>query len=154
MLYTYLKILHILSAAFLLTSMVYSYHLWRYLRKPDESGTVAYRIQSQTWLIIIPCAIMQLATGFSMISLQDDLSPVWISSSVIGFILVMGSWFSFIYFLLLSQQLPNQLQKYPRLQAAKYKYFRRAQSIMLSVCTFGLFCLIFLMANKNELINL
>jgi len=145
--YSYLKILHIISASLLLTSMAYSYFLWKYIQKPEETSTLFQRIQSQTWLIIIPATIFQLATGFTMISLRHErLSQLWIGGSVLGFITVIGSWFSFIYFLLLSQQVTTQqLQSYPR-----FRLFRRAQSMMLSICALALLCMIFLMANKID----
>jgi len=145
MLYSCLKILHILSAVLLLTSVAYSYMLWSYIQKPQHTAIIAERLQSQTWLVIIPAAIFQLATGFAMINLNhENLSQFWISGSVIGFITVIGSWFSFLYFLLLSQQIPTKpLQNYPR-----FKLFRRVQSIMLSICAFALFGMVFLMTNK------
>lgn len=126
MLYDTLKILHILSATLLLTSMVYSYQLWR------QAETVnIQRIQIQTWLIILPFAIIQLITGFTIINIQhEDLTQLWIRGSVTGFILVIGSWFAFIYFLLSGQH-------------------RRKQAIMLSLCASALCVMIFFMTNKT-----
>lgn len=145
MLYSCLKILHILSAALLLTSMAYSYSLWKKIQNPHETTAIFQCIQSQTGLIVIPAAIFQLATGFTMISLHhEELSQLWISGSVVGFVTVIGSWFSFIYFLLLSQQITGrESQSVPR-----FKFFRRAQSMMLTICALALLSMVFLMANK------
>lgn len=144
MIYIYLKILHIISAACVLTSMAYSFHLWRsaYAHYPART---ADRIQKQTALVIIPCSLLQLASGFTMISLQRyDWSAFWISGSVISFIIAILSWFGFIYFLLLSQQLTTSIQNHSKLQ-----HYRRYQAFMLLCCVLGLLSMIFFMANKS-----
>jgi uncharacterized membrane protein len=150
MLYICLKILHIISAALLLTSMGYSYHLWKYTQTPRDGAIRSQRIQTLTWLIIIPLALIQLATGFTMISINnEDLSQLWISGSVIGFITVIGGWFSFIYFLLLSQQIEVSRDDAAFGQWSQQGlFYRRIQSIMLSVCALSILVMIFFMANK------
>jgi uncharacterized membrane protein len=146
MLYDCLKIFHILSAALLITSMAYSYNLWRYMHSPRINAIISDRIQTQTWLIIIPLAIFQLASGFTMISIQnEDLSQSWIIGSVVGFIMLVAGWFGFLYFLLLAQQAPTRSGEYAR----REKFFRRAQSMTLFICASALLCMIFFMANKT-----
>ncbi len=141
MLYDYLKILHILSATLVLTSMAYSYYLWR----TENTTTTALRIQTQTWLIIVPFALIQLLTGFTMISLKHyDLSEFWISGSVLSFIILVSSWLGFIYFLLMGQKIPLD----SALKKNRKNLFVRAQSIMLSICSLALLSMIFFMANK------
>jgi uncharacterized membrane protein len=146
MLYDCLKIFHIISATLLITSMAYSYNLWRYMHSPRVNAIISDRIQTQTWLIIIPVAIIQLATGFTMISLQnEDLSQSWIIGSVVGFIMLVAGWFAFLYFLLLAQQAPAGRHQ----SAGREKFFRRAQSVTLFICASALLCMIFFMANKT-----
>ena len=144
MLYNYLKIIHIISASFVLTSIVYSFHLWRSIHA-HNLASICERIQKQTLLVIVPFAVLQLATGFSMISMKRyNIQDDWVGGSVIGFITAIASWFGFIYFLLLSQQFPirsNRQNSTMRL--------RRLQSIMLLFCAFGLLSMIFFMSNKN-----
>lgn len=150
MLYDCLKIIHILSATLLLTSIAYSCHLWQKWRRPREAAVMSESVQTQTWMIIIPIALIQLVTGFTMISLkQEDLSQTWIVGSVLGFVIVIGSWFSFIYFLLQSQQISLR-DSNKQFTANKYKFFRRAQSAMLIICMASLLSMIFLMANKAD----
>lgn len=145
--YNTLKILHIICATALLTSVGYSYHLWRRMQQKDAKAVG--RIQTQTGFIIIPLAIIQLATGFTMISLQHyDFSEIWISGSVIGFILAMGSWFSFIYFLLVSQQVSASSFDDSASSSGKHKAYRSIQSKMLLVCIATLTTMVFFMANK------
>jgi uncharacterized membrane protein len=147
--YNYLKFFHLLSAAFLLVSMVYSFHLWKKIQHGRKAILLSQRIQVQTVYYIIPLVILQLATGISMISLQQDaFSHWWISVSIIGFIIIVGSWFSFIYFLLVAQQLSTEEKN---ALPIKYSYFRRAQSIMLFLCATAILSMIFLMANKSAL---
>lgn len=149
MLYSCLQILHILSATLLVISMAYSFKIWRYMYTPRVDAVISERIQAQTWMIIIPAAIFQMATGFTMLSMQqEDLSQVWIIGSVIGFIILIGSWFSFIYFLLQSQQIPSGSNRHSN-NTTRYKFFRRAQSTMLGICCAALFSMIFFMSNKT-----
>jgi uncharacterized membrane protein len=146
MFYYSLKILHVISAAILLTSLGYCYHLWARAQQTKEFALTTTRIQVQTWLIILPVVIFQLATGFTMISLKhEDFSQLWIIGSVIGFIIVIGSWFSFLYILVLSQQLAIQSQNRTSI---KSKAIRHLQSIMLFLCATALFTMIFFMTNR------
>jgi uncharacterized membrane protein len=157
MLYYCLKILHIISATLMLTSIIYSYRLWKNIQHHHEAAETAQRIQTQTWLFIIPFALIQLGTGFTMISVQHyDFSEWWISGSVIGFIVVIGSWFSFVYFLLLSQQfseIKSSAHDNHFISGSgtnkKYKIFRQVQSVMLMLCAAALLSMIFFMANKS-----
>jgi uncharacterized membrane protein len=144
MLYDCLKILHIISATLLLTCMGFSYHLWRNTQTPRDGAVRSQTIQTLTWLFIVPLAILQLATGFSMISINhEDVSQLWVSGSIIGFVTVVGSWFSFIYFLLQAQQV--EVKGFSSERAGNY---RRMQSMMLAVCGLALLVMVFFMANK------
>ena len=144
MLYIYLKIFHIISASAVLTSIVYSFHLWRSIH-PHNLTTISDRIQKQTSLIIIPFAVLQLATGFTMMSLKRyNWHLFWISGSVISFITAITSWFGFIYFLLLSQQ-----AKVYNNNPSEPTRYRRHQSFMLLFCALGLLSMVFFMTNKN-----
>lgn len=132
MLYNCLKIIHIIGATLLLTSIGYSYHLWRH-KCTENADLISERIQTQTWLVIVPFAIFQLALGFTMISLKHyDLTQLWIKGSIIGFITAITSWFAFIYFLLSSR--PQQ--------------YKKLQFFLLILCAASLACMIFFMANK------
>jgi uncharacterized membrane protein len=144
--YNWLKFLHIISASLLLACMGYSYHLWRYMQSPKDGAIRSQRIQTLTWLAIMPLALIQLASGFAMLDINhEDMSQLWVSGSVIGFITVVGSWFSFIYFLLLSQQVKI---KRPLVDRNGGLAYRRIQSMLLSLCALGLLVMVFLMANK------
>ncbi len=142
MIYIYLKILHILSASFVLTSMAYSFHLWRSIH-PHNLATISERIQKQTSLVIVPFALFQLGTGFTLMSLQHyNWHLLWIGASVMSFIAAIAGWFGFLYFLVLSQQATASLRDRTR------PHYRRLQSLMLLVCGLGLLSMVFFMANK------
>jgi uncharacterized membrane protein len=131
MLYNSLKIIHILSAALLLLGMASCFRLWKIA---NQTPLNLHAIQSQTAFVILPIALFQLATGFTMISLQHyNLSERWITGSIVGFIIVISTWLGFIYFLL---------------QSKNKKIFHTLQKYMLSICGLTLFTMIFLMANK------
>jgi hypothetical protein len=134
MLYDSLKIFHIISATLLLTSIVYCINLWR---KPMNGVLLSDRIQTQTWLVILPFALLQLATGFTMISLKHyGLADFWVTGSVIGFIIVIMSWFAFIYFLLSAQHTSDKSS------------WRRLQTGALTLGSLALLSMIYFMANK------
>lgn len=145
MLYNSLKFIHIISATIVFTSMLYSAHLWRLMLYKNTSR-LTDRIQTQTALIIVPFALLQLATGFTLISVQHyAFTDGWISGSLISFILVLLSWFGFLYFLLLAQQAtfpahPHRLKRY-----------RHLQRLLLGLCGFSLLSMLFFMANKTVL---
>lgn len=144
MLYIYLKIFHIISASIVLTSIVYGFHLWRSMH-PHNLAMVSERIQKQTSLVIVPFAVLQLATGFTMISLkQYSFHEFWLGGSVVSFMTAIASWFGFMYFLLLSQQAAVPLD-----ENARTIRYRRLQSCMLLLCALGLLSMIFFMSNKN-----
>ena len=118
MLYNYLKFFHILSAAGILTSIIYSCQQW------ITTGQML-RVQTQTSSVIIPLAILQLLTGFTLISLKHyDLSVLWMSSLAAAFIVMMAAWISFVC-------------------------FERHRLSMLAITWGSLFLMIFLMASRS-----
>lgn len=129
MLYYTLKILHILSAALLLTSFVYSLRIWKQARLNKIESNLSDQMNSLTWLGIIPFALLQLLTGFTMISLkQYAYTDIWVIGSVEGFIIVIVSWFAFMYCL-----------------AHQYKIL---QKVCISSCVVALFSMIFFMSTR------
>lgn len=145
MLYNSLKVLHIFSAALVLTSMIYSFHLWRSMLRHGITN-IAGKIHTQTFFVIIPFALIQLGSGFTMISLQrENFTSLWIGGSVISFIIAILSWLVFIYFLILSQQVNASCQMSP----SKLKRDRRLQAMMLMLSALSLLSMIFFMANKT-----
>jgi uncharacterized membrane protein len=118
MLYNYIKIFHIISAALLLTSMAYSFRLW------ITTGYIQ-QLEAQTGSIIIPLAILQLITGFTLISLKyNELPHLWIASVVTAFIVMIASWLSFICI--------NKMKR-----------------ITLGLCAISILTMVFLMATRN-----
>jgi hypothetical protein len=128
MLYDCIKFIHILSATLVLTGMGYCVHLWR-IAKVNKSALNG--IQSLTWVLIAPLTFLQLATGFTMISLKHFLiSEFWIKGSIIAFIFLISSWFGFVYLLL------------------SPKSSRLAQSIILLICSMSVVSMLFFMADR------
>jgi hypothetical protein len=127
MLYNFLKVIHILSATTLLTSMSYSGGIWLGAKTHDFTG----KILTQSWLLIVPCAVFQLTSGFTMISLKhENLNQLWIKGSAIGFIFAIASWFGFVYFLISNERA------------------KKRQTCFLFTCGASLLAMIFFMANK------
>lgn len=123
MLYDTLKIVHILSATILLAGIVSSACLWL---ASAEMGEIFHALHAKTTSVIIPFALLQLLTGFTMISLKHyPLSDLWVKGSVLGFVIAILSWFAFLF-----------------------TTRRELQKVFLSICLVVIGCMIFLMANK------
>ena len=150
MLYECLKILHVSSASALTASLAYSFYLWRHLRSPRDGAIRLRAIQTLTFFLIMPLAILQLLSGCAMISVQRiDTTQLWISGSFAGFIVLVASWFGFLYFLLLAQQMAKSMPAGDQRSAsAQAVYYRRWQALLLAICLLALLSMVFLMANK------
>lgn len=126
--YDLLKILHIISATLLVTSIIMSVKVWK-KSKASSSAAMMHTLQTQTGISIVPLAILQLASGFTMISLRHyDVSQLWITGSITSFIVAVVSWLGF--FCLLHRNQP------------------RLQSSLLVICALALVCMVFLMVSK------
>lgn len=146
MAYEYLKILHIISASLIIGSILYSYRLWLAMPHTNDRFALFARIQKQTAYIIIPATLIQLGTGFTLISLRHySVTEWWISTSILGFSLLVISWISFVYFLYISEQ--DMDKDSSKLRKGK-RFFHRAQSLMLMLCALSVFMMIFAMANR------
>lgn len=120
MLYNSIKILHILSATLLLTAVSYSYLLWK-----NKSNKTIATLQIQPWIWVLPFALLQLISGFTMISLRHyDINQFWIKGCVIGFIIFLLAWFGFIFFM------------------------RKLSSVFFYISSLTLLCMIFFMTSK------
>jgi uncharacterized membrane protein len=83
----------------------------------------------QTFTIILPIAFIQLLTGFTMLSLKrHPINEIWITGSIIGFIVFALSWLAFVFVLTPSRS--------------------RIQTGLLSLSILSLLTSIFFMANK------
>jgi len=144
MTYDWLKFFHIIGAGLLLSSLGYSYYLWKEIDTRRYPAILFERIQQQTWLVIAPLAIIQLASGFTMISLKHyAFHKLWVKGSIFSFLLVLMSWFSFIYFLFCSQRISIATKH----SSAKYK---KAQLHALLVFKVALVAMIFFMSTKID----
>ena len=124
MLYNSLKIIHILSASLFLLSLFTCVHAWK------TTPNVAAFMQKRTATLIIPLAIFQLLSGFTIISTQHyNLSELWIKISIFGFITVIASWFVFI-------------------NTSQNSKMKRYNLLALGICIVTLLAMIFSMANK------
>lgn len=127
MLYSTLKLIHILSAAFLTMGMVAAGIYWFKLKDPTERRLI---IQKQTGLFILPTLFLQLMTGFTLLNLkQFDYSLFWIKGSIMGFVGFMVAWFGFIYLVMSSR-------------------FRFAEGLFLTIASLNLLSLIYFMASQ------
>ena len=136
-LYDFIKLFHFISAAILLLSICYSSRLWLSSNKSSNksSNTISNRITlgritTQTGAVIIPCALFQLITGFTLVSLKHHALPIhWVILCISGFMVAMTTWFLFIYGLFSNKIRPVFL------------------SIVLLLCAMSLLFMVFLMSN-------
>jgi hypothetical protein len=102
--YNCIKIFHIVSASLLLTSMIYSYLS---VKSAKNTETTVNFLQNSAFMIVLPLAVIQLFSGFIMLSLkQTELTQLWVKGSIVGFIIGITSWFGWCYFM--------QSNKYPK----------------------------------------
>ena len=128
MLYNALKIAHILSASGLLTGMVLGIRKWFLAH-----GTIRpiQFLSAQTALLIVPLALFQLLTGYTMIGLNHlSLNDLWIKGSLFGFVIVIACWMGFIGL------------------GFQSKDNKHLQIVLLAICFLSLLVMIFLMVNK------
>ncbi len=145
--YDTLKILHILGATLVLSSLAYCIALWHAMPNADNSYVLFARIQKQTALIIMPLGTLQLLSGVTLISLQHTaLGLPWLYLSFAGFIGLMTCWLGFMYCLTMAQQntLQNNDQKNPHRRA----FYRRAQTYMLAASGIALAVILFAMTSR------
>lgn len=146
MAYEYLKILHIISASLIIGSILYSYRIWLAMPHSHNRFALFARIQKQTAYIIIPATLIQLGSGFTLISLQHyTMSDWWIGTSLLGFSLLVVSWVTFVYFLYISEQ---DIAKNDAAAGQGKQFAHRAQSLMLMLCALSVVIMIFAMANR------
>jgi len=83
----------------------------------------------QTFFIVIPLAIFQLLSGFTMISLKHyDFKEMWVQGSAMGFMVFIISWLIFV--------------------KLYFSRFKPLSFIMLVLSNLTLLIMIFLMTNK------
>lgn len=134
MAYESLKLFHLCLAAVLLTSMVYCLYFWLQTTHKELASQL---LQRHTLRIIMPAALLQLLTGFTMISLKHySLASLWIQGSVWGFVLVVASWVGFIW--------STGKVGLSRGRGA----FLCWSTVLCSICILSLLTMIFLMTNR------
>ena len=131
MFYDIVKILHIISAALILISVISTIKLWL-------TSASLQKIQMQMWLLFVPATIFQWVSGFIMVSLiQDELSDFWMLANMGAFMVFVISWFSFLYLVFTSS--PNSHDRFTRI----------LQIVFLIVTFVSLLLMVFLMSDKT-----
>lgn len=122
-LYNGLKVFHILCATLFLMGMIASARAWLFA---SDVTLLRAKLNTRTLHLIVPIAFLQLLSGFTMISLQhDSMSEYWIKTSLMGFMVLIVSWFGFLF--------------------SRHK---KLQRIFLVLCFLAIGIMIFMMANK------
>lgn len=147
MAYTTLKFMHVLSATLLLGSMGFCTYVWYLIRSPEDLRLGTQRIQRFSLCLVLPSLLVQLGSGFTLISLrQDIITRACMMIAASGFMLVTASWFGLIYLLL--QQVQLLSVKRSRAVLALHKRYRQGQLALLSTCAITLLIMIFFMSNQ------
>lgn len=101
--YSYIKIIHTISAAFLFgaSGMVFSYCLWTYAQKDATALASALCITLKINISVIGgCGLLQLITGFTLIYLRaTHFSTDWIVSVLSAYSIATLCWLSGIHLL-------------------------------------------------------
>ncbi len=133
----YLKIIHVLGASFFFTGASLVTVRWLGWRNAIDTATLS--LDKIIWLFIIPTALIQLITGFSIISIkQYRLDQVWIAGSLIGFFIQITGW-------MLWQNVYQRYLHSPKTSTT----LKKILSVLCIVLMLVLLMMIFFMTNKH-----
>lgn len=99
--YLWLKLIHILSSTILFgtgigTACVMVYGYWT--RDTHVIAAINRYVVVADWGFTMPSAVIQVATGLSMVYLAGyPLSSFWIMGAIIGYLIAMCCWFPVVY---------------------------------------------------------
>lgn len=102
-LYSYIKIIHTISAAFLFgtSALLFCYCLWTYLQNDKIAFSYALSIAMKINITVIAgCGILQLITGFTLIYLEAlHFTTDWIAGVLSAYSIATLCWLSGIHLL-------------------------------------------------------
>lgn len=134
--YNLIKTFHIITGSLFFVS-AYLIIYWWFTKQTHHN------LDKLLWFVMMPSGLIQLTSGFTIIGIQQyDYQQFWISGSIVGFLLQIIGWYSWLwlysrYQLLLSISTPK---------ASRYCIAYRWLLHLLSLSLMGiLFSMIFLM---------
>ncbi len=144
MFYYTIKTIHILSAACLFAGVLNAFIYWLRTRNHLTNATNS-TLQKITWFLIIPSALIQLFTGFTIISFKHyPVTALWVKVAALGFIIVILAWFACLYLQIRYQAIAaNSSHKSHSRRYYAYSLWVSYTVLLVSICI-----MIFFMANK------
>lgn len=102
MLYNYLKIIHVISAAVLFgTGLGTAFYMYLANKSKDITliVTATKNVVKADWLFTTTSGFIQAITGFWMVYLHGySLHLLWVQGSIIGYFIAAVCWFPVVYF--------------------------------------------------------
>ncbi len=138
-LFTTLRIVHILVAGLLVSSMCYCIYL--ILTQRDQEKIVLAKLMRQTLVVILPATVVQLFLGITMVSIgSTSWHWGWVAGGPGGVAILTGLWFGMLLtsWEIVEASHPSRTLIYIR-------------NILLSMATITLFLIIFFMSNLPTL---
>lgn len=133
----YLKIIHVISASLFFTGASLVTIRWLGWRKSIVANQLS--LDKIIWIFLIPTALIQLITGFSIISMKHyRLDHVWIAGSLIGFFIQIIGWMIW----------QNLYQHYQNQKNASH-ILKKTLSALCVGLMFVLLIMIFFMTNNH-----
>lgn len=103
MTYFTIKIIHVTSAALLISVILQTIYLWRTEKINFTS------VQKRALCFVGPMSLVQLISGFNLISIKNyPPQAFWVAGSITSFILFILTWFIFIFSLFFPRRLKTQ----------------------------------------------
>lgn len=132
--YNLIKSFHIISGSlFFVSAGLITY--WWFAKKTHHN------LDKLMWFVMMPSGLIQLITGFAIIGIQQyDYHNIWVMGSIIGFVLQILGWYSWLWIFSryqLLQAIPNT-----RDYSSAYRWILNLLSLSLMVV---LFIMVFLM---------
>lgn len=128
MLYEWLKIIHVISAAVLFGTGLGTAFYMLYVNFQKDIALIAYvtrQVVIADWLFTGTSGVIQVATGFSMVYLKGySLSSLWIVGSIIGYSIAAACWIPVVFLQIRCRNLAfTALHTQAPLSASYYRCF-------------------------------
>lgn len=156
--YFTLKIIHVISATFIFGGglVTFFYQLFMQTQISDlQARAPLLKICLQyAWGIIIPCATLQVITGFYIITVKHyDVHQLWIIITFCGFIIASINWLLSLYYLMqlyqltLDQLTPDHLSNSNQSSLRQYQLLFNRQCFFGCIASYAVLLILFFMAN-------
>lgn len=152
MLYEWLKITHVISAAILFgTGLGTAFYMF-YVNRSGDLDLIAYALKQVVfadWVFTGSAGVVQALTGFAMIALKGySFKLTWVLGSIIGYAIAGLCWFPVVWLQIQCARLAHEAVLYHQSLPLQYHRYFRIWWILGIPAFVALVGVFYLMANK------